>query len=87
MKCSFCKAEIPPGTGKMFVKRDGSVLFFCSSKCEKNMLKLGRKSRKVKWVSKQKAKAKTEVEATGEAEASSRRSRGSGSGKEGESGQ
>ena len=82
MKCSFCKAEIPPGTGKMFVKRDGSVLFFCSSKCEKNMLKLGRKSRKVKWVSKQKAKAKTEAEAE-----ASRRGRGVGSGKEGESGQ
>ena len=80
MKCSFCKAEIPPGTGKMFVKRDGSVLFFCSSKCEKNMLKLGRKSRKVKWVSKQKAKAKTEAEAE-----VSRRSGGGGSGKEGES--
>ena len=80
MKCSFCKAEIPPGTGKMFVKRDGSVLFFCSSKCEKNMLKLGRKSRKVKWVSKQKAKAKTEAEAE-----ASRRSRGVGSGKERES--
>ncbi|MCW3132131.1 MAG: 50S ribosomal protein L24e [Candidatus Methanospirare jalkutatii] len=82
MKCSFCKAEIPPGTGKMFVKRDGSVLFFCSSKCEKNMLKLGRKSRKVKWVSKSKAKAKTEAEAE-----ASRRSGGVGSGKEGESGQ
>ena len=80
MKCSFCSAEIPPGTGKMFVKRDGSVLFFCSSKCEKNMLKLGRKSRKVKWVSKQKAKAKTEAEAE-----ASRRSGGGGSGKEGES--
>ena len=80
MKCSFCSAEIPPGTGKMFVKRDGSVLFFCSSKCEKNMLKLGRKSRKVKWVSKQKAKAKTEAEAE-----TSRRSGGGGSGKEGES--
>ncbi|MCW7074248.1 MAG: 50S ribosomal protein L24e [Candidatus Methanospirare jalkutatii] len=82
MKCSFCKAEIPPGTGKMFVRRDGSVLFFCSSKCEKNMLKLGRKSRKVKWVSKQKAKAKTEAEAE-----ASRRGGGVGSGKEGESGQ
>ena len=80
MKCSFCSAEIPPGTGKMFVKRDGSVLFFCSSKCEKNMLKLGRKSRKVKWVSKQKAKAKTEAEAE-----ASGKSRGVGSGKEGES--
>jgi large subunit ribosomal protein L24e len=41
-----------PGTGKMFVKKDGSTLFFCSSKCEKNMLKLGRSPRNVKWVSK-----------------------------------
>ncbi|MCW3136306.1 MAG: 50S ribosomal protein L24e [Canidatus Methanoxibalbensis ujae] len=53
MKCSFCNSDITPGTGKMYVKRDGTVLFFCSSKCEKNMLKLGRKSRKLKWVYKQ----------------------------------
>jgi len=23
------------GTGKMYVKKDGTVYFFCSSKCEK----------------------------------------------------
>ncbi|MDO5820776.1 MAG: 50S ribosomal protein L24e, partial [Methanobrevibacter sp.] len=27
-----------------------SIYFFCSSKCEKNMIKLGRVPRKVKWV-------------------------------------
>ena len=32
------------------VKKDGSIYFFCSSKCEKNMIKLGRVPRKVKWV-------------------------------------
>ncbi|MBR4447105.1 50S ribosomal protein L24e [Methanobrevibacter sp.] len=48
--CSFCHKEIEEGTGKMYVKRDGTIYFFCSSKCEKNMIKLGRVSRKVKWV-------------------------------------
>ncbi len=47
--CSFCGKEIPEGTGKMYVRRDGSISFFCSSKCEKNN-KLGRVPRKVKWV-------------------------------------
>lgn len=33
----------------MYVKKDGKILYFCSMKCEKNMLKLGRKERKIKW--------------------------------------
>ena len=49
MKCTFCSSEIIPGTGKMFVKKDGKVFYFCSMKCEKNMLKLGRKPRNVRW--------------------------------------
>jgi large subunit ribosomal protein L24e len=48
-RCSFCNISLAPGTGKMFVRRDGTVLYFCSSKCERNMLKLRRKSRKLKW--------------------------------------
>ena len=48
-KCSFCGNEIPQGTGKIFVKKDGKVLNFCKSKCEKNMIKLKRKSRNLKW--------------------------------------
>lgn len=48
--CSFCKKEIDEGTGKMYVKKDGSIYFFCCSKCEKNMINLGRVPRKVKWV-------------------------------------
>ncbi len=55
-ECSFCKIRIEPGTGKMFVKRDGSVFYFCSSKCENNMLKLGRTARKLKWTRLVKAK-------------------------------
>ncbi|PXF53875.1 MAG: 50S ribosomal protein L24e [Candidatus Methanophagaceae archaeon] len=51
-RCSFCNLPIEPGRGKMFVRRDGTVLYFCSSKCERNMIKLGRKSRRVKWAQK-----------------------------------
>ncbi len=33
----------------MFVRTTGKILFFCSNKCEKNMLKLGRKAADLKW--------------------------------------
>ena len=46
--CSFSGEEIEPGTGVMYVKRDGTVLWFKDSKARKNM-KLGRNPRKVKW--------------------------------------
>jgi len=49
MKCSFCQENIRPGTGKMLVKVDGKIIYFCSNKCEKNMLKLKRKARTLKW--------------------------------------
>lgn len=48
-KCSFCKKDITPGTGVMLVKKDGKTLFFCSSKCERNLLKLKRKPQNQKW--------------------------------------
>lgn len=48
-KCSFCGKELPTGTGIMFVKKDAKILYFCSRKCEKNMLKLKRKARNLKW--------------------------------------
>jgi large subunit ribosomal protein L24e len=48
-KCSFCGQEFPPGTGIMYVKNDGSIFWFCSSKCRKNSLKLRRDPRKLKW--------------------------------------
>ena len=51
-KCSFCDKDITPGTGKIFVKKDGKVLRFCTMKCEKNMLKLKRKPQKMKWIKK-----------------------------------
>lgn len=45
--CTFCGTVIPVGTGKMYVKKDARILYFCSRRCEKNMLKLGRNARKV----------------------------------------
>jgi len=47
--CSFCGRKIEKGTGKIFVFKTGKLLNFCSSKCEKNMLKLKRKARTLKW--------------------------------------
>jgi large subunit ribosomal protein L24e len=48
-RCSFCGNDIKKGTGKIFVKKDGKILNFCSTKCEKNLLKLKRKPIVVKW--------------------------------------
>ena len=47
MKCTFCGKEIGVGTGKMFVKLDGTTYFFCNSKCESNHEI--RNPRHVKW--------------------------------------
>lgn len=49
MKCSFCGSDLKPGTGKMFITKSGKVYYFCSSKCEKNFLKLKRNPRNIKW--------------------------------------
>ncbi len=51
-RCSFCGRVIQPGTGMIYVKTDGTILRFCSSKCRKNMLKLGRDPKKIKWTEK-----------------------------------
>ncbi|MBW2964512.1 50S ribosomal protein L24e [Candidatus Woesearchaeota archaeon] len=48
-KCSFCGHMIERGTGKALIKNDGKVLYFCSTKCEKNTTKLKRKAREQKW--------------------------------------
>ena len=47
--CIFCGSEIEPGTGKLYIKTDGTVLNFCSSKCQKNLLKLKRIPRRTRW--------------------------------------
>ena len=54
VNCSFCNKSIEKGTGKIFVYKTGKVINLCSRKCEKNMLKLKRKPRDLKWASKEK---------------------------------
>ena len=58
MKCTFCSEEIERGTGKMLVQNDGKILYFCSSKCEKNLTYLGRNPKKVGWTRKKKKSKK-----------------------------
>jgi large subunit ribosomal protein L24e len=48
-ECSFCGEIIPKGTGKMFVKVDGTILYYCTRKCEKNAQILKRNPRFQKW--------------------------------------
>ena len=48
-KCSFCNRNIESGTGKIYAKKDGTVYYFCSSKCEKNMVGLKRVPRRIEW--------------------------------------
>lgn len=47
--CTFCGGEIEPGTGRMYIKKDGAVFNFCSSKCFKNLVELGRVPRRTTW--------------------------------------
>ena len=47
--CSFCGEDIEPGTGKMYVKKDGTVYTFCSNKCKKNRIDIGRVPRRTRW--------------------------------------
>lgn len=58
MKCTFCGKNIKKGTGKIYVKKDGKIFYFCSSKCEKNMIKLGRKPVNVGWTEKHRSEKK-----------------------------
>ncbi|MDD5339943.1 MAG: 50S ribosomal protein L24e [Candidatus ainarchaeum sp.] len=47
--CSFCDSSISKGTGMIYVKKDGTLYWFCSSKCRKNSLGLSREGRRQKW--------------------------------------
>jgi large subunit ribosomal protein L24e len=46
--CDYTGEEIEPGTGVMYVRNDGSVLHFVSSKAEKNYM-MGREARDLEW--------------------------------------
>ena len=47
--CSFCGEEMPRGEGIIYVKKDGTTFFLCSSKCKRNLLNLKREGRRQKW--------------------------------------
>ena len=49
--CSFCGISMTPGTGKLLALNDGKLLYFCSSKCEKNSRNLERNPRDIRWTS------------------------------------
>ena len=47
--CSFTGKQIPPGTGMMYVKKTGQVLYFINSKAKKNYVNLNRISARTRW--------------------------------------
>ena len=49
VKCTFCGYELAEGTGKMYVFKTGKIYYYCSRKCQKNHLELGRKPLKTHW--------------------------------------
>lgn len=46
--CDYCGDDITPGTGTMFVEKNGTTIHYCSAKCEKNA-DLGREPRDLEW--------------------------------------
>lgn len=47
--CSFCGYPLEPGSGTMFIKKDGSVYYFDKRRCQVSLLKQGRLARRIKW--------------------------------------
>jgi large subunit ribosomal protein L24e len=58
--CSFCGQEIEPGTGSLYIRKDAVSFSFCSKKCRKNQIALGRIPRRTRWT-----KAFTDMKAAG----------------------
>lgn len=48
-RCVFCGKQQEDYQGTYLIKNDGTMNYYCSSKCRKNHLKLGRDKRKLKW--------------------------------------
>ncbi|MEM2962991.1 MAG: hypothetical protein QXW70_02700 [Candidatus Anstonellales archaeon] len=55
MRSSFSGKEIPKGTGLMYVKKDGTVLYFLNRK-EFRSWQMGRIGRRLKWTRAKKKK-------------------------------
>lgn len=69
VKCSFCGDELPQGGGKIYAKKDGTTFYFCSNKCEKNLIGLKRKPVKTKWTNQYQKLKKTLMASKTEKEA------------------
>lgn len=67
VKCFFCGRDESPHKGLHLIRNDGTVSYFCSSKCRKNTLNLKRDKRKIKWaeafhIAREKARVKEAAE-------------------------
>jgi len=60
-KCAFCGNEFSQGTGIMYIRGDGAIMWFCSSKCRKSAVKLKRDARKLKWTNYYRKEEKTRI--------------------------
>ncbi|MBX4211978.1 hypothetical protein KW787_00785 [Candidatus Pacearchaeota archaeon] len=49
VKCVFCGKDESFHKGVHLIHNNGTISYFCSSKCRKNALKLERDKRKLKW--------------------------------------
>jgi len=49
VKCVFCGKEDEDYKGVYLIKNEGSVNYYCSSKCRKNHIGLKRDRRKIRW--------------------------------------
>ena len=47
--CNFCGQPLEPGTGMMFIKKDGSVYYFDRQRCQTSLLYQHRLGRRFKW--------------------------------------
>ena len=56
--CSFCKKTYQVPRGLTVFTFDGRTIYYCSSKCRKNNLKLKRDPKKVNWIRKDKNRVK-----------------------------
>ena len=68
-KCVFCGKEESPYKGVHLITNDGSMNFYCSSKCRRNALNLKRDKKKLKWteayrIVKEKARVKEAAKKT-----------------------
>jgi large subunit ribosomal protein L24e len=61
VKCVFCGYDSPFMNGINIIGNDGTVSYYCSGKCRKNDLKLGRDKKKLKWTEAYRIKRAKEV--------------------------